>query len=102
MQNCKIVLAALFSAVKAVDQAKQNDGKYTVADLGLLVLPATQIPGAVASAKAAEEEYKNLSDEQKAELIAWVKQDFDIADDKLEKKIEAGLAMLVHASEFFQ
>jgi hypothetical protein len=102
MNNVKLVLGALFALGEAVDTAKKNNGKYDLADLGLLVDPAIRLPGAIAAAKAAEQEYMNATDEQKSELIAFIKQDFDIADDKLEKKIEAGLAMLAHAEAFFE
>lgn len=101
MQKVKDVLSALFSLGEAVSEAKQNDGKFTLADLGLVVLPATKVPQAIESSDGALAEWANATQAQRDELIAWLKQDFDIADDKAEARIEAGLSMLVQAGIFF-
>lgn len=101
MQKVKDVLNALFTLGEAVSEAKTNDGKFTLADLGLLVLPATKVPQAIESADGALAEWTNASETDRANVIAWLKQDFDIQDDKAEARIEAGLSMLVQAGVFF-
>jgi hypothetical protein len=102
MEKCKLVLAAVFALGQAVDLAKANDGKFTIGDIPLMVGPGLLVPGALAAAKAAELEWKGSSDEAKAELIKWSKENFNIHDKHAEKQIEAGIAMLVHAGNFFE
>jgi hypothetical protein len=46
-------------------------------------------------AKQALIEYANMSDSEAAELEAFVKQEFDIADDAVEAAIEAGLSLVI-------
>jgi len=60
-----------------------------------------KVPAAISSAKPAFEAWKAATADERAELITWANGQFDIADDKAEAKIEAGLAMLVHAGAFF-
>lgn len=99
MKNAKLVLGALFSLSMAVDEAEQNDGKIDMKDLPLLAGPALLFPGAIAAAKPAMEEFKNASKEERGELTLWIEKEYDIADDKLEKKIETVLAALVILAE---
>ncbi len=99
MKNVKLVLAALFSLSQAVDQAEQNDGKIDLKDLPLLAGPAMLMPGAIAGAKEALNEFKSASKEDRAELNKWIEVTYDISDDKLERKIEVVLEAVVILGE---
>lgn len=101
MDNVKKVVLFLASLGMSVDKAKNDDGKFTLADLKYLIDPGMQIGGVIPAAPLALKEWESASDEQRADLISTFKTQFDIHDDKAEKKIEAGIAMLVQAGEFF-
>lgn len=102
MESVKAVLGCLLALGESVDQAKQNDGKFTWTDIFFLVKPLSLAPQAYMSAKMAEQEWKNSTPEQRTEVIQWIKDNFKVSHAKTEKHVEAGLAILVNASEFFQ
>lgn len=99
LDNIKKVLGFSFALAKAVDLAKA-DGKIDYTDVQFLLAPAMKIIDAVSGAKQALAEIKDLSVEERAELDAYIKAEFDIGDDVLEVKIEKGLALALHVSEF--
>lgn len=86
----KAVLAFPLSVHMAYDKA-QADGKMDVSDVGYLMDPVMKLIPAVQEASGALEQLKNLNDEGRADINAWAKSEYDIADDVLEEKIEAGL-----------
>src|SRR5258708_7579566 len=102
MENVKKLILFLGSLGMAVDKAKNDDGKFTMADLQYLVAPGMQLGGAIGAAPLALKEWEAGTDEQRASVVSEFKASFDIYDDNAEKKIEAGIAMLVAAGEFFQ
>jgi len=99
LENIKKVLAFSFSLAKAIDLARA-DGKIDYTDVQYLLAPAMKVVDAVAGAKQALAEIKDLSVEERAQLDAYIKAEFDISDDELEVKIEKGLALALHVAEF--
>lgn len=94
MEAIKAVVAVPLSAGMAYDKAKA-DGKIDLKDAPLLVDVGTKIVAAfshigefLGALKAVE-----TDDSKRAELNSWVAMTFDIADDKLEKRIEDGLKL---------
>lgn len=67
------------------------DGKFTWTDLPGFVDELLEIPGIVNNREAIVAEFKDLTIDERAELLAYLKQEFDLADDVLESKIEKGL-----------
>jgi len=45
-------------------------------------------------------EYKDIDSQERADLEAWVKTTYDIADDVLEEKVEAAFGLLLHIGSF--
>jgi hypothetical protein len=74
------------------------DGQFKIEELGLLMAPLMQLPAAVEG--AGKIKLKDLSAEDKAELVKFIEEDFDIASDKSEAKIEKGLELVVAVSEY--
>lgn len=95
MQNLKIVLACVFALSTSVEQAKANDNKVDLKDFPLFLNPLTQLPAAITAGPAALEEYKTATPEQRDELVQWVRAEFNIEDEKIEQKIEAGIQMVI-------
>lgn len=103
MNAVKAVLGCLMALGESVDQAKQNDGKFTWTDIFFLVKPLSLAPDAYVQAKQAEQEWKHSTPEQRAEVIQWIKDNFKLSQKnaKTEKHVEAALAIVVNANEFF-
>jgi len=79
---------------KAYDTAS-SDGKIDWKDSTVLIplIPsAIEVLGSISNLKA---QVSDLSSDEKAELVAFVKAEFDLADDKIEGYIEQALALLI-------
>lgn len=98
VENIKKVLLFPFALVKAVEQAKA-DGNISFADLPYFIEPITKLGDAVAAAKLVKEELKDLTAEEKGQLDAWVMQNFDIANEELEVKIEKAIGVILAIAE---
>jgi len=96
LKDFKEVMDVPLALYMAVDKAKQNDGKVDLMDLPLLLDPVMKIPAAAENFSAALGQWKAASAEARVAYYDSVKASFDIADDKLEEKVEAGIAVLVH------
>ena len=94
VNGIKDVLAFPLSIHMAYDRAKA-DGKVDAMDIGLLLEPITKLIPAIQNAKEALEELRDMDDSERAEMNSWAKSTYDIADDILEEKIEAGVDVLL-------
>lgn len=74
------------------------DGKVELAEAALLMSPIMKLPAAIEGAKNIK--LKELSVEQKQELVEFVKADLDVASDRTEAIIEQGLELAVKVSEY--
>lgn len=74
-----------------------QDG-FDLSDLGK-VLEAAKRVGSLKNARLALAQYLAMSDAEAQELEAYVIADFDIADDKVEAMIEAGLRVVIELHE---
>jgi len=94
INGIKDVLAFPLSLHMAFDKANA-DGKIDAMDIGLLLDPVTKLIPAIQNAKEALEELKDMDASERAELNAWAKSTYDIADDVLEEKVEASVDVLL-------
>lgn len=100
MEKIKVVLTFIFSMATAIDLAKA-DGKIDGKDIPLIVTPALNLVPALGSAPEAYQSYKALSQAERDEITVWVRQEFNLANDKVEQKIESGLAAVVQLGGVF-
>lgn len=94
VDKIKAVLALPLSLHMAYEKAKA-DGKIDVADVALLMDPMMKLIPAISGAKEALEQIKALDEAERADVNAWVQQTYDIAEDELEFKIEAGIDVVL-------
>lgn len=99
--NIKPIIALSIEMGNVIDKVIKAD---TAAGKLQAVLAITDEVMALPSVNFAEVigEVKDLDEAEKAELLAFFKEKFDIADDKIEAVIESGLALLVKASGLVQ
>jgi len=91
-EETKDVLALGLSLGMAVDKSLA-DGKIDWSDAANLVDVVRTAPAAISGITNVPNELKDLSAEEKAELMAWSKAEFDLRDDGLEATVEAGLGV---------
>lgn len=99
MDELKAVLDAVISTAVAIDQARA-DGKIDISDMQYATPLFFKLGPAVAGASKAYAEWKSASLEQRTALIASLHPNITIKSEVLHEKIEAGLAMLIHAGAF--
>lgn len=100
MKETKDLLKLIFHLVKIAEQAKA-DGKIDVADAGLLLSLLPDLGPALSGLDLIPGEFKALDKAQADDLLAFIKQEFDIADDKLEGAIEKGLEIAKDLASLF-
>lgn len=99
MEELKKVLKLPMSLHMAFDMAKA-DGKIDFMDAGLLIGPAMALLPAIQAYPSAVAQWKGASEEQKKEVYDWAKAEYDIADDMVEAKVEAGVSLVLEVGRF--
>lgn len=99
VDKIKAVLEFPLSLHMAYDKAKA-DGQLDVSDLGYLLDPLGKLPGSITGAKEALTQVKDLDAAERDDVLAWAKASYDIADDELEQKVEAGLELALSVAKF--
>jgi hypothetical protein len=69
-------------------EASLEDGKLGLEDFAILIKPLMGAPAALAGAKAAVEQIKNLDSAKVAELHQFIEVELDLKNDKVEAVIE--------------
>lgn len=90
VENLKKVLGAVLHLSNKLDEVTK-DGFQPVADLVALFPALADGVVLIKSGKEAWVEFQDLDDEEQVEINAYIKAEFDIADDKLEAVIESAL-----------
>jgi len=100
--NVKMMVVGLAS-FGSVASSVLADGKIGLADFAQIMKLTTAL-GSVAKldVKQVIPELSDLDAEEKAELLAVFDENFNIVEDDVEKKIEAGLAATAKALEAIQ
>ncbi len=93
------VLSAALSFHQAVELAKA-DKKIDLADLPLLLVPLMKLPPAISGIDKCLTELKSMNPTVRAEMLAKLGAEYDIADDVLEYKVEAAIDWLASTGKF--
>lgn len=97
IENLKKVLAATLHLANRVDQVTQ-DGFQPLTDLVALLPNLVDGVSLIKNGKDALAEFKELDATEKKEILAFVKAEFDIADDKLEDVVETAFEVIESVS----
>lgn len=93
MNELKSFVKFVIEFGEAVEKAGA-DKSINAMDLPLLIGPLMQLGPAFENFNAVKEQMKQLSDPVKMEeMVSFVKEEFDLANDKLEFMIEQGLQL---------
>lgn len=100
VDNVKPMLGLVIELGNVTDKMGRTQGMERYGQLMLLIDELAAL-GAVKIDQVIPE-LSDLDDVERASLMAYAKEKFDIADDKLEMVIEEGLAILVDAYSIVQ
>lgn len=99
-QDAYEILSAALAFHMAFEAAKADDGKIDIKDVVHLMGPVMKLPAAIAGADKAIPQLMSMDAASKAEMNAKLALEYDIADDKIEAKVEAGIAWLIETGKF--
>lgn len=71
------------------------DGKFEMSKLALFMGPLMMIQPALDNVADVEKELRDMDDEERAELVAYIQEKVDLEDDKAEMILERALEMVV-------
>lgn len=90
IESLKSVLKLGLALGNGIGKAME-DGKVDLTDIVYLMGALQAAPAAFLAVDKVQAEAKDLDASEMAELVAYAKAEFDLADDELEKKIEKSL-----------
>lgn len=99
VENLKKVLAALVAVGMKVEQVTE-DGFQVLSDSLSLLPNVIDLVLLIKNGKDAWLEYNDLDDIERDEVLAFIKEKFDLEDDQVEDIIETGLDLIFSAGEF--
>lgn len=102
-ENIKKALSLAIKVGQDVANGFADNGKLDLSEyveIGVDIIGG--LPGVLKSFKDIKAEFADLSAEERAEIIDWVGQEFDIHQDKIEEKIEKGLQLINSIVEFIE
>lgn len=99
LQQLVEVLDFLFAGKDALVQAKENDGKISLRDFPIIVSLFDDADEAYTGVELIPAAWNAATDEERAELVAYFAAQFDIDDDRTERRIEKAVAGLVNLYE---
>ena len=99
VENLKKVLGALVAVAVKVDEVTQ-DGFQVLADSLALVPSVFDVVMLIKSGKDAWAEFQDLDETEKAEVLAFMKEKFDIEDEELEVVVEEAFDVIAVVADF--
>lgn len=92
MNEIKEMLSFIFLLSSAVEKSLQ-DGKISIGDVPLFISPLMHAQSAFSGIDKIKDEMKSMDEAKKSELCEWLKNEFDLSNDKVEHMIENGLVI---------
>jgi hypothetical protein len=97
--NIKAAFKKLIGVVEDVVPLFADDGKLSRTELLGLLFIAPKIPSVIEDAKVALPAFKKLKPADAKDVAAFIREEFDLSNDKLEKQIEDGIDLLARGYE---
>jgi hypothetical protein len=95
MESLQVIAKFAVSLANSVDKSLA-DNKVDIQDIPFLMEPLMLVGPAFAEFKNAKDAYAAASAEDKAALVAQVKEDLDLRSDRTEEIIEKSLDLIGH------
>lgn len=94
IEKLKKAIGAVIGLGTTVTESLADD-KISVAEWGKISFKSLSLVMALKDFKALKVEFKDLTEEEKEEIIAYVNENFDIPNDATEAMIEEAFAILL-------
>lgn len=102
VDNIKKTIGAIISIGVSIIKAKADDDKISMSEaIGITVGSIPKVFNSVKNFGAVREEYNDLDDTEREDIKLWVREEFDLSNDYVEEKIEAGFEAIVAIEKFF-
>jgi len=101
VKELKELLKFVIEFGESIDLA-MADKKFEVSELGLLIAPLMQVGPAFEGFDKLGAEIKDLEESEMIELAAFVREEFDLQNDKIEEVIEVALDLGVRIYGFIK
>lgn len=99
IENIKIVLKFVIGLGERVDVVTREDSaggkQITTAEWLGSLNQLLGVPAVIKAIPNVDDEFMDIDDTEKEELKAWVAEEFDIANDKLEETIEIAFNIVI-------
>lgn len=95
LEETKELLDLFFAMSRALGKSLE-DGNVNFMDLGHFISAISYIAPAVNGISNISKEMLDLDEKEKADLIAYVRDNFDLPNDKVEGYIEMGIIALIN------
>ena len=93
IENLKKALGLVLHLVDKIDEVTQ-DGWQWLSDTLSLVPTLIEVPGVVKNGRVIWEEFKDLDDAEREELLQFAKDELDLNDDEVEDIVESAFDIL--------
>lgn len=101
IENLKKVVVAAVHLANKIDEITQ-DGFQPLGDLVSLLPNLADSIGVIKNGRDAWKEFQDLDDAERDEVLAVVKEEFDIDDDQLEDIVESAFDTIDAVGDFIQ
>ena len=101
IRNLKELMLFICRLVKGIDKTLE-DGKFTFIELTNFIGAAQAIPAAVEGLNEIPLEFKDLSEEEQAELVQYVADEFDLNNDAVEVWIEKAFNIALNLAKLIE
>lgn len=100
ISNLKIALVAVINLGEKIEKGLADDGKISLAEaLSIGASSFGDVVRFIKSGNAIKQEYTDLDDKERVELIDLVKEELDLENDKVEVIIEKAVELLVNLED---
>ena len=100
IENIKVALVAAIVFGQKIEKNLADDGKISLTEaLGIGATSFTDVVKVIKAGSKIKDEFIDLDDDERAEIIELVKNELDLENDKIELIIEKAVAFLVQLDE---
>ena len=103
IDNLKKAIVAVINLGEKIEKNLSDDGKISLAEaLGIGTSSFGDVVKIIKSGHEIKDEFLDLDDQEREELIDIVKEELDLENDKIENIIEKSVEFLVQLEELIQ
>ena len=100
VDNLKKAILAVIKLAEKIDKNLADDGKITLWEaLGIGGASVGDLVFVIKNASIIDDEFADLDEQEREEVLSFIKSEFDLQNDKLESIIETSLVIIMQLNE---